>query len=316
MCSLHYLGFCYLPSSWTLKDPGHTALQEYSNWDFPGGSVVKSLLANAGDPVSIPGPGRFRMPQSNKAPQVLSPCSRARAPQGEKPSQWQAHAPQLGSPPTATKTQCRQNSRKFFKKKTQIVPCLIMSSVIKHRIMDPDSLISILKDSGKHCIYSGDSESEMRLIGIVSCKMPGKGEDFPQAASATAPFLQTEEERRAFVFFCFQSFDYLSQKSRISGKPSLKIQSLNFKENRKLLWEKEQENLFQTKSATWRFSALYITLSDILCYQSENTSVYTKKIILRVLEEFIYFYLYLINIYRSFASYQAPTYLLYVYCLI
>ena len=69
----------------------------------------------------------------------------------------------------------------------------------------------------------------MRLIGIVSRKMPGKGEDFPQAASTTAPFLQTEEERRAFVFFCFQSFDYLSQKSRISGKPSLKIQSLNFK---------------------------------------------------------------------------------------
>ena len=75
----------------------------------------------------------------------------------------------------------------------------------------------------------------MRLTGIVSHKMPGRGEDFPQAARAIAPFLQTEEERRAFVFFCFQSFDSLSQKSRISGKPSLKIQSLNFKEKRKLL---------------------------------------------------------------------------------
>ena len=47
--------------------------------DFPGGSVVKSLPANAGDMGSIPGPGRFHMPQSNKAyaPQLLSLCSRA-----------------------------------------------------------------------------------------------------------------------------------------------------------------------------------------------------------------------------------------------
>ena len=54
-----------------------------------------------------------------------------------------------------------------------------------------DSLISILKGSGKHYVYSGDSQSEMRLTGIVSHKMPRKGEDFPQAAGSTAPFLQT-----------------------------------------------------------------------------------------------------------------------------
>ena len=33
--------------------------------DFPGGTVVKNLPANAGDTGSIPGPGRSHMPQSN-----------------------------------------------------------------------------------------------------------------------------------------------------------------------------------------------------------------------------------------------------------
>ena len=33
--------------------------------DFPGGTVVKNLPANAGDMGSIPGPGRPHMPQSN-----------------------------------------------------------------------------------------------------------------------------------------------------------------------------------------------------------------------------------------------------------
>ena len=32
---------------------------------FPGGSVIKNLLANAGDVGSIPGPGRSHMSQSN-----------------------------------------------------------------------------------------------------------------------------------------------------------------------------------------------------------------------------------------------------------
>ena len=45
------------------------------NMDFPGGSVVKNLPANAGDTGSIPGPGRSHMPRSNKAsePQLLKP---------------------------------------------------------------------------------------------------------------------------------------------------------------------------------------------------------------------------------------------------
>ena len=33
--------------------------------DFPGGTVVKNLPANAGDTGSIPGPGRSHMPWSN-----------------------------------------------------------------------------------------------------------------------------------------------------------------------------------------------------------------------------------------------------------
>ena len=42
--------------------------------DFPGGTVVKNLPANAGDTGSSPGPGRSHMPWSNKArvPQLLS----------------------------------------------------------------------------------------------------------------------------------------------------------------------------------------------------------------------------------------------------
>ena len=50
---------------------------------FPGGTVVKNLPANAGDTGSSPGPGRFHMPRSNKAPvpQLLSLRSTAREPQ-------------------------------------------------------------------------------------------------------------------------------------------------------------------------------------------------------------------------------------------
>ena len=78
--------------------------------------MVKNPPANAGDMGSSPGPGGSRMPRSNWArapqllslhsrarkPQLLSACAttteahvpRARAPQQEKPPQWEAHAPQ------------------------------------------------------------------------------------------------------------------------------------------------------------------------------------------------------------------------------
>ena len=82
--------------------------------DFPGGTVVKNPPASAGHTGSIPGLGRSHMPWSNwaRAPQLLSLRSRAhvpqllnthaatteahapraRAPQQEKPPQWEAHA--------------------------------------------------------------------------------------------------------------------------------------------------------------------------------------------------------------------------------
>ena len=39
--------------------------QNYKILDFPGGTVVKNLPANAGDMGSSPGPGRSHMPRSN-----------------------------------------------------------------------------------------------------------------------------------------------------------------------------------------------------------------------------------------------------------
>ena len=43
--------------------------------DFPGGTVVKKLPANAGDTGSSPGPGR-----SQRAAEQLSPCATAAEP--------------------------------------------------------------------------------------------------------------------------------------------------------------------------------------------------------------------------------------------
>ena len=75
--------------------------------DFPGGPVVESLPASAGDMGSIPGLGGSHMLQNNWAhmPQLLSLHSRVSEPQllkphkpracipQEKPLQWEAHAP-------------------------------------------------------------------------------------------------------------------------------------------------------------------------------------------------------------------------------
>ena len=43
----------------------HVSNQEYVDKDFPGGAVVKNPPANAGDTISIPGPGSSHMPRSN-----------------------------------------------------------------------------------------------------------------------------------------------------------------------------------------------------------------------------------------------------------
>ena len=93
-------------------------LQNYIQWNafvgFPGGALVKNLPVSAGDMGSSPGPEDLtcrgetkpRAPQlmslrsRAREPQLLSPCAtttearvpRARAPQQEKPPQWEARA--------------------------------------------------------------------------------------------------------------------------------------------------------------------------------------------------------------------------------
>ena len=46
-------------------------------WNFPSGLVVKNPSANAGDMGSVPGPGRFHIPQSRnfcKASELVLMC--------------------------------------------------------------------------------------------------------------------------------------------------------------------------------------------------------------------------------------------------
>ena len=82
-------------------------LKKNENEDFPGGPVVKNLPANAGDPVQslaledstchrVTKPRRYNYRACKQ--QLLNPAhSRARAPQQEKPLQWEAQAPKLES---------------------------------------------------------------------------------------------------------------------------------------------------------------------------------------------------------------------------
>ena len=72
---------------------------------FPGGAVVGSPPASAGDAGSSPGPGGSHM-----AAEQLSPCTTtaeasapgARAPQQEKPPQWVAPARRNWRKPTGS----------------------------------------------------------------------------------------------------------------------------------------------------------------------------------------------------------------------
>ena len=92
---------------WTYLQNRNSVTDVENKFRLPCGSVVKTPPANAGDMGSIPGLGRSHMPQSNSAhvpqplslfsrayvPQLLKPvCTRACAPQEEKPLQWEVHA--------------------------------------------------------------------------------------------------------------------------------------------------------------------------------------------------------------------------------
>ena len=49
-----------------MQDIGNAfEIKRPATWDFPGGAVVRSPPANAGDMGSIPGLGGSHMPQSN-----------------------------------------------------------------------------------------------------------------------------------------------------------------------------------------------------------------------------------------------------------
>ena len=48
-----------------ISDKGPESRVKNSQWGFPGGAVVESLPANAGDTGSSPGLGRSHMPRSN-----------------------------------------------------------------------------------------------------------------------------------------------------------------------------------------------------------------------------------------------------------
>ena len=75
--------------------------------DFPGGTVDKTLPANAGDTGSSPSPGRFHVPQMLKP---LRP--RAGAPQEERPLQGEAYTPQLErSPHSPQRERARKQQR-------------------------------------------------------------------------------------------------------------------------------------------------------------------------------------------------------------
>ena len=81
-------------------------------WGFPGGAVVGSLPANAGDTGSSPGLGRSHMPQSNWArePQLLSlRVHNRRGRDSERPvhcdEEWPSLATTRESPRTETKAQ-------------------------------------------------------------------------------------------------------------------------------------------------------------------------------------------------------------------
>ena len=60
---------------------------EMEKQDLPGGPEVRNPPANAGDRGSIPGPGRFYMPQGDRAhlPRLLKPTCLEPMPRNKKP---------------------------------------------------------------------------------------------------------------------------------------------------------------------------------------------------------------------------------------
>ena len=108
----------YTPGN-VLDDNDTNSYIKYNSWGFPGGAVVESLPAGAGDTGSSPGLRRSHMTRSDWArePQLLSLrvwslCSAVRGRDSERPAhrdeEWPLLAAIRGSPCTETKTQHSQ----------------------------------------------------------------------------------------------------------------------------------------------------------------------------------------------------------------
>lgn len=126
---------------------------------------------------------------------------------------------------------------------------------LMYMLCGAECLIKILKDSGKHYVCSGDSQSELRLTGIVSHKIPRKREDFPQGAGCIATFLHRPSAVPA---------------EQDAGKPSLRDTSYKF--------QRRHNRICLRQSTAWRVSASCLIISNILCYHLANTSVYVNRI--------------------------------------
>ena len=130
-----------IEGAWGKEYSGLWKLEKARNGfsDFPGDPVVKNSPANAGDMGSIPGLGRFHMPEGNEAHglQLLSPSSwvcelqllkplclepmlcNKRSHHNEKSmrhnKEWFLLTETRESPLLAMKTQCSQNKHLFRK---------------------------------------------------------------------------------------------------------------------------------------------------------------------------------------------------------
>ena len=132
---------------------------------FPGGSEVKNLPASAGDMGSIPSLGRSHMPRSNK------PVIHKRRHRSEKPQQWEAQAPQLGSRPhsprlekahAATKTSAVKDRQMKSLKSTFLKlglkdPAihLLFSNIFDQRSFNCTSVIMLLNYCLEEWVYVG-----------------------------------------------------------------------------------------------------------------------------------------------------------------
>ena len=88
-------------------------------WDFPSGTVVKNLPANAGDTVSSPGLGRSHMPRNNwaHAPQLLKPACLKPVHRNEKAAHRKEEKPPLAT--TRESAHAAKKTQRSQKKKSE-----------------------------------------------------------------------------------------------------------------------------------------------------------------------------------------------------